>query len=107
MAMMSFSSDIPPGLSKSNAKVGVYVDVANLVRNGGYGMRYEVLREFACRDGAELVRLNAYVSFDVDRASKDAPYKYKMTNFYTILRDFGYKVIEKPVKWYVDESGNR
>ncbi|MBB5022316.1 NYN domain-containing protein [Desulfurispira natronophila] len=92
---------------KSTAKVGVYVDVANLVRNGGYGMRYEVLREFACRDSAELVRLNAYVSFDVDRASKDNVYRYKMTNFYSILRDFGYKVIEKPVKWYVDENGNR
>ena len=28
----------------------------------------DVLREFACRDGAEPVRLNAYVSFDADRA---------------------------------------
>ena len=28
----------------SPSKVGVYIDVANLTRNGGYGMRYDVLR---------------------------------------------------------------
>jgi hypothetical protein len=34
-------------------KVGVYVDVANIAYNGGFGMRYEVLREFAMRNNAE------------------------------------------------------
>ena len=48
--------------------MGLYVDVANLAMNGGYGMRYDVLREFACRDSAEPMRLNAYVSFDAERA---------------------------------------
>lgn len=36
---------------RSQLKVGVYIDVANLAMNGGFGMRYEVLREFACRGG--------------------------------------------------------
>ena len=35
-----------------NLRVGVYIDVANLARNGGYGMRYDVLRDFACRGNA-------------------------------------------------------
>jgi len=30
--------------------------------NGGPKMQYDVLRDFACRDGAEPVRLNAYVT---------------------------------------------
>lgn len=51
-------------LPQSLLKVGVYIDVSNLVMNGGFGMRYEVLRQFACRDGAVPMRLNAYVSFD-------------------------------------------
>ena len=38
---------------KSHAKVGVYVDAANISRNGGQRMQYDVLREFACRDHAE------------------------------------------------------
>lgn len=32
-----------------HAKVGVYVDAANISRNGGQRMQYDVLREFACR----------------------------------------------------------
>lgn len=78
-----------------------------MTRNGGYGMRYEVLREFACRGQAEPVRLNAYVSFDADRSENDPAYREGQQGFYSLLRDFGYKVIQKNVKWYTDESGNR
>jgi uncharacterized LabA/DUF88 family protein len=92
---------------KSSTRVGVYVDVANLARNGGYGMRYDVLREFACRGNAEPVRLNAYVSYDPERAKQDVAYREAQHDFYSLLRDFGYKVIQKNVKWYEDEGGNR
>jgi uncharacterized LabA/DUF88 family protein len=92
---------------RSNTRVGVYIDVANLTRNGGYGMRYEVLREFACRGNAEPVRLIAYVSYDADRAESDLAYREAQQGFYSLLRDFGYKVIQKNVKWYVDENGTR
>ncbi|PID56169.1 NYN domain-containing protein [candidate division KSB3 bacterium] len=94
-------------MSGASRRVGLYVDVANLAMNGGYGMRYDVLREFACRDNAEPIRLNAYVSFDGDRSEVDYVYKDGQYGFYSLLRDFGYKVIQKNVKWYVDESGNR
>ncbi len=92
---------------RSNTRVGVYVDVANIARNGGYGMRYDVLREFACRGDAEPVRLNAYVTYDFDRAEQDHEYRENQNNFFSMLRDFGYKVIEKHVKWYIDDKGNR
>jgi uncharacterized LabA/DUF88 family protein len=92
---------------RPHARIGVYIDVANMTRNGGYGMRYEVLREFACRGQAEPVRLNAYVSFDADRSENDPSYREGQQGFYSLLRDFGYKVIQKNVKWYTDESGNR
>jgi uncharacterized LabA/DUF88 family protein len=93
--------------SKSSARVGVYVDVANINRNGGYGMGYEVLREFACRDKGEALRLNAYVSFDAEKARREAYYSQRTNSFYSVLRDFGYKVIQKEVKWFTDEDGNR
>lgn len=88
-------------------KSGVYIDVANLAMNGGFGMRYEVLRQFASRDGAEPVRLNAYVSFDPDRAEQDTDYRVKQNRFHAALRDFGYKVIQKDTKWYTDDAGER
>jgi uncharacterized LabA/DUF88 family protein len=94
-------------LSKSSARVGVYVDVANINRNGGYGMGYEVLREFACRDKGEALRLNAYVSYDAEKARREAYYNQRTNSFYSVLRDFGYKVIQKEVKWFTDEDGNR
>jgi hypothetical protein len=67
----------------SNSKVGVYVDAENLRLNGGFGMQYDVLREFACRDGAEAARLNVYVAYDQERASKDSKYKYKINEFFS------------------------
>lgn len=94
-------------MRSSFQKVGLYVDVANIARNGGYGMRFDILRDFACRDMGEPMRLNAYVAYDADRAKTDNDYKYRTLNFYSALRDLGYKVIEKVVSWYVDDDGNR
>lgn len=94
-------------VTKSSSKAGVYIDVSNIYRNGGSRMQYDVLREFACRDGVELVRLNAYVSFDADRAKKDRAYNENTNRFFSVLRDYGYKVIVKEVKWYEDDSGKR
>ncbi|MFW6221057.1 MAG: NYN domain-containing protein [Fibrobacterota bacterium] len=88
-------------------RVGVYVDAANLARNGGFGVRYDVLREFACHGHAEPIRLNVYVSFDAERARHDTAYRDGQNGFYSLLRDLGYKVIQKNVKWYIDENGNR
>jgi uncharacterized LabA/DUF88 family protein len=91
----------------SRSRVGVYADVANMYRNGGQRMQYDVLREFACRDYAEPLRLNTYVTFDQDRAKRDPTYRDGATNFHSKLRDYGYKVIVKDVRWYRDESGTR
>lgn len=79
----------------NSIRVGVYVDVVNLTRNGGYGMQYDVLREFATRDWGEPVRLNAYVAYDEERALEDSDYENRARDFQLRLRDFGYKVIEK------------
>lgn len=91
---------------KSGSRVGVYVDAANIAMNGGFGMRFDVLREFSCRGGATPVRLNAYVGYDAERAARDDAYREGQEGFFSTLRDFGYKVIQKNVKWYYDENGN-
>ncbi len=88
-------------------KVGVYADIENLRRTGGYAMRYDVLLAFACRDGAELVRANAYLAYDSERSRSDEAYRAKAESFHAALRDLGYKVMLKEVRWYGDESGRR
>ncbi len=95
-------ADITPGV-----RTGVYVDVANITMNGGYGMKYDILREFACRGGAHPVRLNAYAAFDQERADIDPLYRGNKRRYHDVLREQGFKVIEKIVKWYTDDEGNR
>lgn len=87
-----------------NRRVGVYVDSMNIMRSGGYGMRYEVIRRFAAHNSDEVFRLNAYVALDEERAASDPAYRNTL-NFILTLRDLGFKVIEKAIRWYTDESG--
>jgi uncharacterized LabA/DUF88 family protein len=85
-------------------RVGVYVDSMNIMRSGGYGMRYEVIRRLAGFNSDEAARLNAYVAIDEERAVSDPAYKNTL-NFILTLRDLGFKVVEKPIRWYTDDSG--
>jgi uncharacterized LabA/DUF88 family protein len=90
--------------ANGSTRVGVYVDVSNIAYNGGYGMHYDVLREFACRNHGIAYRLNVYVAYDEEKAKHDPDYRRKTLNFHMVLRDFGYKVIVKKVMRYRDEE---
>lgn len=88
-------------------KVGIFVDASNIAMNGGFGMRYDILQAFACRDGSDAIRLNVYISYDQERAKIDSVYKDKQLRFHSVLRDLGYKVLIKETKWFTDETGAR
>lgn len=90
----------------SPLKTGVFIDVANIATNGGFGMRYDVLRQFSCRDGAEPIRLNAYATYDPERAESDAEYSQKQRRFHAAVRDYGFKVIQKDAVRQRDDAGN-
>src|SRR5438552_2281834 len=94
-------------LRRSGLRTGLYVDVENTTRNGGRGMRFDVLRDFACRDGGDALRLNAYLAYDAERARHDVIYRNNATGFHFAMRSVGFKVIEKPVQWYTNEDGVR
>ncbi len=85
-------------------KVGVYVDAANISQHGGFGLRYEILRKFATRGGEYPARLNVYQIYDAERAKQDSAYREKATRFAEVLRDYEYKVIEKPLTRKKGES---
>jgi uncharacterized LabA/DUF88 family protein len=84
-------------------KIGIYVDSANINRNGGYSMRYDILRNYCARSGYPI-RLNTYLPFDKERAETDIEYRNKQYGYYSVLRNFGYKVITKAVRWYYDDE---
>jgi uncharacterized LabA/DUF88 family protein len=93
-------------LPLSNARIGVYVDGQSASLTGGHGMRYDVLREFAMRDGAEITRMNVYLPWDEQRALEGG-YRRGQDNFAATLRDFGYKVVRRPVSTVTDEAGGQ
>ncbi len=86
-------------------KVGVFVDAENIKYNGGFNMRYDVLRRFAARGGGTMLRLNAYMAFDPERAKGDAEYAKKAYTYQNSIRDFGWKVIVKNAKHFTDDQG--
>jgi uncharacterized LabA/DUF88 family protein len=90
----------------SNLRVGVFVDAENVRYNGGYQMRYDVLRRFAAREGGNLQRLNTYLAFDSERAREDQEYGKKSRAYQQMVRDFGWKITVKHVRRYTDENGN-
>lgn len=92
-------------MSDFGLRVGVYVDAENLSRNGGDRMQYRVLRDIACREGGQPIRLNTYIAFDERRAQDDRPYRDSMLDYYSAVRDAGFKIIEKKVQHYVDRNG--
>lgn len=87
-----------------SSKVGVFVDAINVTMNGGFGLRYDMLRKFACRGEEKAARLNVYLAYDERRMKEDTAYKEKTTRFSEVLRDFEYKVVEKPVQYYTDRE---
>lgn len=88
-------------------KIGIYVDVENITMNGGRGMQYDVLRELACRGGGDPIRMNAYVRYDEERARSNDPTYERVLEFHSRIRDSGFKVVEKPIRWYRDQAGQR
>jgi uncharacterized LabA/DUF88 family protein len=86
-------------------KVGIYIDAYNISLNGGYAMRYDILRDF-CVQGDTGLRLNTYMVFDEERAEEDIEYRDRQYGYFSVLRSFGYKVIIKPVRRYKNENGD-
>jgi len=86
-------------------KVGVFVDSENVRRNGGYHLRYDVLRRFAERGDRSLVRLNTYMAFDKELAEKDSEYARKSYAHQQIARQLGWKVNIRDTRRIINDEG--
>ena len=87
-------------------KIGVFVDAENIRYNGGYQLRYDILRRFAGRYNGSLLRLNTYIAFDKERSKTDSDYAKRAYSYQQMVRDFGWKIIVKEVRRYTDDEGN-
>lgn len=86
-------------------KCGIYVDAENIRLCGGYGMRYDVLMDYASMDGSIILRANSYVVEDQERTAADDEYRSKLYRYHNVLRRCGFKLIKKYVQRYTDQDG--
>ncbi|MCA9784185.1 MAG: NYN domain-containing protein [Calditrichaeota bacterium] len=87
-------------------KAGIYLDIENLVRNGGRGMRFHVIRDLVEAQGATVLRACAYLAVDKEREQRDMEYRRKGEDYRNVLRRQGYHVMQKEVRRFRDEEGN-
>jgi uncharacterized LabA/DUF88 family protein len=86
-------------------KTGIYVDAENIRMCGGYGMRYDVLVDFANRGDSTLLLANSYLAEDRERTKDDPEYRQKLYRYHDVIRQCGFKVIKKYVKHFIDDEG--
>jgi uncharacterized LabA/DUF88 family protein/cold shock CspA family protein len=87
-------------------KAGIYLDIENLVRNGGRGMRFHVIRNLVEAQGATVLRACAYLAVDKEREQRDPEYRRKGEDYRNVLRRQGYHVMQKEVRRFRDDEGN-
>jgi uncharacterized LabA/DUF88 family protein len=88
-----------------DTRIGVYVDAANVMLNGGRDLRYDVLRDHVARGGGRIQRLNTYLPVDYQRRLQDAEYRNRQDSFLRRIRDMGWRVHQKRVKRFTQDDG--
>ena len=79
-------------------KAGIFVDAENVMRCGGWGMRYDVLKDFVRAQSATIVRANAYMAADFERENGDGDYYRKKEAYRASLRGCGFRLVLKRVR---------
>ena len=85
-------------------KTGIYVDAENVRLNGGFGMRYDVLMDYAKLEGGLVLRANSYVVEDDERQRQDPESAERLAKYFNILRNMGFKLVKKKAKVYRNET---
>jgi uncharacterized LabA/DUF88 family protein/cold shock CspA family protein len=86
-------------------KGGIFLDMENLMRNGGWGIRYDVVYDFVEAQGVTVLRANAYMAIDGPRESQDLLVRQKKDAYRSAIRRNGFHLTLKPVMRYRNEDG--
>ncbi|MFH1985135.1 MAG: NYN domain-containing protein [Pseudomonadota bacterium] len=86
-------------------KAGIFLDIENLSRNGGWGMRYDVIKTLAKAQGTVVLRANAYMAMDQQREKEDSEFRERSESYREAIRRNGFHLILKMVKRYYDHEG--
>ncbi len=87
-------------------RVGIFVDAENVKYNSEHRIRFDILREFAGRGGNEVIISNMYMAVDESRAVIDKANYKSVMSYHDLLRDQGWTIKNKKVKWYSRGENN-
>ncbi|HHM04279.1 MAG TPA: NYN domain-containing protein [Gammaproteobacteria bacterium] len=87
-------------------KAGIFLDMENLHRNGGWGMRLDAIKELVETQGTIVLRANAYMVVDSHRERLEPEYREKAQKYRDKIRLAGFHIIDKEVKRYLNEDGS-
>lgn len=87
-------------------KAGIFLDVENLSRCGGWGMRYGRVIDLVQAQGNVILRVNAYIAIDRVREASDPVYRKRKEEYRGALRRAGLHLVGKEAKRYLDEDNN-
>lgn len=86
-------------------KAGIFLDIENLTRNGGWGIRYEVIKDLAAAQGCAVLRANAYMAIDEERESLESGTGQRRREYRNAVRRNGYHLTLKQVRRYKSIDG--
>lgn len=86
-------------------KAGIFLDMENLNRCGGYAIRFRQIKALVEAQQAVVVRANAYMAVDRERESMDIEYRQKRETYRNRARREGYHLILKEVRRYLTSEG--
>ncbi len=85
-------------------KGGIFLDMENLSRCGGWNIRFDAVRRLVEAQGVTVVRANAYMVIDEEREGRDDDYFKKKQEYRSVVRRAGFKVALKPIKRFLNEE---
>ncbi len=87
-------------------KAGIFLDIENLVRCGGWGIRYGAVRELVEAQGTTVLRANAYMAIDREREKLEYDFRNKKQEYRDAVRREGFHLIFKEVQRYTNIEGD-
>lgn len=87
-------------------KGGIFLDIENLNRCGGWNLRFEAVKRMVEAQGVTVVRANAYVTVDREREATDPDYSKKKKEYRGVMRRSGFHVVQKQVQKYRTDEGD-
>lgn len=87
-------------------KAGIFLDIDNLRMNGGWGLRFDFIKELVELQGTTVLRANAYMAVDSKKERYDIEYREKSQKYRDIIRQAGFHIIEKEIKRFINPDGS-